>query len=372
MGHAHACTDKAGRPKANKDQRCKSGEHRACVTKPRSKVERIYIDAIVQSPADRYGQGMEAVINIALPAFCLIGFGYGLARTSYLGATVGDALADFVFKVAVPVLLMRSIATAQFSQANPWTFVAVYFLAIAVAWTAAAILIRRVFGRGSRASVIAGVAAGYSNLIMLGIPLIERAYGAQGLQILFFLVAIHLPAFMAVSTFLMEGAVRADGVEKSPLQPLEIARNLTRNLLKNPIIIGILIGLLWRASGLGVGGIAGQVMDLLSRTTGPLALVSLGMGLIKYSIRGNLAAAAGIAALSLIVMPATVYIVGSWILPLPPFWLKVAILASACPTGVNAYLFANYFKIAEGLASSTIVLALLGSLITIPLWLTLV
>ena len=130
---------------------------------------------------------MGAIIDIVLPAFCLIGFGYVIARLNYLGEPVGDALADFVFKVAVPVLLMRSIATAEFGENNPWFFALAYFMAIAVVWLVAMALIRFVFKRGARAAVIAGLGASYSNLILLGIPLTERAFGEPGLQMLFFL-----------------------------------------------------------------------------------------------------------------------------------------------------------------------------------------
>ncbi|MCJ8308408.1 MAG: AEC family transporter [Hyphomicrobiales bacterium] len=315
---------------------------------------------------------MEDILHIVLPAFLLIGLGYLFARVGYLGESVGDALADFVFKVAVPVLLMKSIATAEFSGANPWTFVLVYFLSIGAVWVLAILIIRLIFKRGSRAAVIAGVAAGFSNLVLLGIPLVERAYGQEGLQILLFLISVHLPGMMAISTFLMEHAVRSDGIEKSQIQLTTIARNLGRNLMVNPIVIGIFAGLLWRLTGIGIGGIAAQVMDLLAKTTGPLALVSLGMSLIKFGIRGNLFAAVSLAALSLLAMPAVVYLLATTLFALPPLWFKVALLGASCPTGVNAYLIANYFKNAEGLASSTIVLALLGSLVTIPLWLSLV
>lgn len=312
---------------------------------------------------------MESTIDIVLPAFCLIGFGYILARTGYLGESVGDGLADFVFKVAVPVLLMRSIATADFSKANPWIFVLVYFAALLVTWFVAALFIRFVFRRGSRASIIGGIAAAYSNLVLLGIPLVDRAYGVEGLQILLFLMAVHLPVMMTLSTFLMEYAVRQDGVEEGQLGAVVVAKNLALNLAANPIVIGIFIGIGWRMTGLGLGGAPKQVLELLAATTGPMALMSLGMSLIKYEIRGNLLAATGLAALNLFAMPAMVYFVATTLLPLPPLWLKVAILVAACPTGVNAYLIASYFKIAQGLASSTIVIALLGSLVTIPLWL---
>ena len=315
---------------------------------------------------------MEAIVDIVLPVFCLIGLGYAVARTGFLNEAAGDGLADFVLRVAIPVLLIRTISTAQFDDINPWAFVGVYFSAVVVSWLGGSLLIATIFKRGYRASVIAGVAAAFSNIVLLGIPLVERAYGEEGLKTLFFLVALHLPIMMAISTFCMEYAVRADGVENSPLNILTIGKTLLKNLFVNPIIIGIIIGILWRYSGLGMGGLVGDVMDLLARTTGPLALFSLGMGLIKYGIKGNLLPAFGLAIISLMVMPAVVYFVGTSIFPLPPLWLKIGVLVASCPTGINAYLFAKYFKIAEGLATNSIVLTLLGSILTIPFWLTVV
>ena len=318
---------------------------------------------------------MNQIIEIVLPVFCLIGIGYAIARFRILNGASGDGLADYVFKIAVPVLLMRSIATADFSGQNSFgdilSFWAVYFSGVFVVWVAAWLWISKVFSRGARAASIAGVAAGFSNLVLLGIPLMEQAYGRDGLQVLFILIAVHLPIMMTVSTFLMELAVRADGVDKTALNAGVVFKNLLLNFAKNPIIIGILVGIALRFSGIGIAGVPDQVVGLIAKTTGPLALISLGMGLIKYGVKGNIVAAVGLTALSLIVLPLTVFIAGTYIFQLPSLWLKVAVLAAASPTGVNAYLFATYFKVAEGLASSSIVLTMLGSILTLPLWLTL-
>ena len=317
---------------------------------------------------------MTQIVEIVLPVFCLIGIGYAIARFDFLSAASGDGLADYVFKIAVPILLMRSIATAEFSEQNGlsdiFSFWAAYFTGVFVVWVAAWLWISKVFGRGARAASIAGVAAGFSNLVLLGIPLIEQAYGRDGLQVLFILVAVHLPIMMTVSTFLMEFSTRADGVENSALNAVGVFKKLLLNFAANPIIIGIVAGLALRFSGVGISGIPEQVTGLIAKTTGPLALISLGMGLIKYGVRGNILAAVGLSGLSLIVMPLAVYLVGAMVFDVPPLWFKVAVLAAASPTGVNAYLFATYFKVAEGLSSSSIVLTMLGSILTLPIWLT--
>ncbi len=319
---------------------------------------------------------MSQILDIVVPVFCLIGLGYLVARSGYLGQTVGDGLADFVFRVAIPILLARSIATAQFAAGEGWSvwfgFWTAYFCGVLVVWVAAVLLVGKVFGRGHRAAMISGVAAGFANLVLMGIPLVQRAFGDAGLQNFLVLIAVHLPLMMVISTFGMEFAARADRADKTPINVQAIARSLARNLLLNPLIIGIFAGIIWRLTEVDIPGIAMQVTDLLAGTTGPLALVALGMGLTKYGIRGNLAPAFGLSLLSLIVLPGVIWVAGSTIFQLPPLWLSVAVLGAACPTGVNAYLFAIHFKTGEGLATNSIILSTLGSIITLPLWLSLI
>ena len=313
---------------------------------------------------------MSEILEIVLPVFALAGIGYLVAATRLLSREAGDGLASFVVNLAIPVLLFRSLATAEFAGASPWIFWLTYLSGIVLAWMGAIILIAGIVRRGYRASVIAGVAAAFSNLVLVGIPLIERAYGTLGLNVHFLLLAVHLPFMMAISTFLMEFAARADGVDDTPISVAGIARRLTINFAENPIIIGILGGVAWRYTDIGIGGQPAQIIDLIARTAAPLALFSLGMSFVKYSVHGNWQPAIGLALLSVVAMPAVVLFVGTNVFYLPPLWLKVAVLGAACPSGVNGYLFATYFKVAEGLASSTIVIATLMSLVTIPYWLS--
>ncbi len=319
---------------------------------------------------------MAAIIDIVLPVFVLVALGYLAARTAYLSAAAGDGLAAYVFNVGIPVLLGRAVATMSFGDADPWAFWGAYFGGFALCWLGALALMVIVFRRDMRTATVGGLSAGFSNLVLFGVPLIEQAYGAAGLQVLFVLLALHLPILLTLSTFAMEFAVRRDGADTSELRPLAITIRLTKQLGRNPIIIGILAGVVWRlvdpvppdmVADLGV-----RVMDLLAQTTGPLALFALGMGAAKFGLRGDVVPAIALAALALVGLPAAIWVLGTYAFTLPPLWLKVAVTAASCPTGVNAYLFASHFKVAERLATSTIILALAGSVVTVPLWLAFV
>jgi len=174
---------------------------------------------------------------------------------------------------------------------------------------------------------------------------------------------------MSTSTLLMEHGVRADGIEKSPYNLASLLQNIIRNLLTNPIIVGIFAGLLWRLSSLPFSGIPADLADTIGSTAGPLALFSVGMSLNKYGIKSNLLQSALLASLSLLVLPATVFLFATYVFGLPALWIKVATLAAALPTGVNAYLFASRFNVAQGLATNTIILTILGSVISLSFWL---
>ena len=57
---------------------------------------------------------------------------------------------------------------------------------------------------------------------------------------------------------------------------------------------------------------------------------------------------------------------------MPASWAKVAVLAAACPTGVNAYLVAARFKTGEALASNAITLSTALAAVTISMWIQVV
>ena len=313
---------------------------------------------------------MNVLLDVVAPVFVLVGLGYAFAATKILSRETGDGLVAFVFTVAVPLLLARTVVLGPSLDATVFLLWLSYFGTVALVWTAADLGVIHLFGRERRAGVIAGVGAGFSNLVLMGIPLVQLAYGQSGLDILFLVIAIHLPVMVGTATFLMEFALRADGVETAPVNFRGTAKALVRNLARNPLIIGIVLGLAWRLSGLPFGGVPARITDLLAGAAGPVALFALGMGLNKYGLAGNVAQASALTFLSLAAMP-LIALGLSTLLGLDDLTRKVVVLGAAMPTGVNAYLFASYFKIAEGMATNTIVFATAGSLVTVPLWLAL-
>ncbi|MEC5325711.1 AEC family transporter [Aurantimonas sp. A3-2-R12] len=316
---------------------------------------------------------MQDILNIIVPIFGLIALGFLAARAKLLSDATGEALARFVFVVAVPVLLFRTLATSAFGDANPLFLWLTYFSAIAIVWTIGSVVVRRLTGADRRAGVIAGISSSFANTVFVAIPTIQRAYGDAGLEPLLLILAIHLPVMMIVATLIVERAALLDARDAGTMPPqVSTATTLKRvlkNLATNAIVVGILSGLVWRATGLPLEPHVDEITRLLGGTAGPLALFSLGMSLTRYGLRGDIASSAIVATLSLVVMPAIVFFLGTW-LALPPLWLKGAVLTAAAPAGVNAYLFAAYFQSGEKLAATTILVSTVLSVVTLSVWLT--
>lgn len=317
---------------------------------------------------------MLFVASLIAPIFALIALGTGAVRFRLLPDASADALTGFVFKVAVPALMFRTVATADFGDTNPVLLWIGYFSGVVPAFAVGMLAARRLAGADRRGAVIGGVSGSFANLIFVGIPMVERALGAPGLNVLALILAVHLPTMMTASTLLLEQAAAADArASGGAARDAGLGRTLRqvgRNLVRNPLVIGILAGLLWRLTGLPIGGPFGEVVGLLAGTAGPLALFALGMSLPRYRLGGTWGATLTITGTTLLLQPLAVWIVSSALLP--PFWAAVATLGAACPVGVNAYLFATYFRTGEGLAASVIVVSTVLSAATMTVWLALI
>jgi predicted permease len=314
---------------------------------------------------------MNQIAGIVVPVFGLIGIGYIVAWSGLLKTGTGEGLSDFVFTVAIPILIFRVVATADFSGGSPWLLWLAYYVGYVLAWYAGTMLVRRLFGRDARAGLVAGIAASYSNALLVGIPLIITAYGHEGAAAISLLIAVHLPVMMTASAILIERALVKDGLSPDA-NAGAIVRSLVRNLVRNPIVLGLFAGILWRFTGLPIVGPAGVVVNSLGDVAATLALVSVGMSLRNYGISGNVLPAFVVGLLKIAAMPAVVFLLVAYVIPLPPVWAKAIVIAAACPTGVNAYLVASRFGTGQALASNAITLTTVLAVVTMSIWLTIV
>ena len=318
----------------------------------------------------KWERRLSETLIIVVSIFGLIGVGYLATRIGLLSTNVGDRLAEFVFTLAIPCLLFQTLATADFHGVSPWRIWAAYFVPFALVWALSHLMIRRVFGRDSRAGIVAGGSAAYSNGVLIGIPLMQAALGDEGTVFLIVIVAVHLPIMMLVSVFLSEWMLAREGTAAGATSRREVFRRLAVSLVTHPILIGVVLGLIWRTTGLSIPRVAAAIIEPLARSAGPLALVASGMALVNYGIARQIRPAIAISVLKLVVLPVLVFLAASAI-GLPPIGVAALTLTAACPAGVNTYLIAQRLGTGEALASNTVLISTGAGVLTVTLWLSL-
>lgn len=300
---------------------------------------------------------MLAALLVVLPVFGLIALGYLARWTKLLRETTGEGLSDFVFVLAVPCLLFRTLATADVPQTQPWGYWIAYFTGLAIVWALAMLIASRVFARKGPELVVSGFAAAQSNTVFVGVPMILKAYGDAGAVPLGLLLAIHLPVTMTVATLLAEGRAASPAM-------------MIRRLFTHPIIIGIILGMLARPVVGQLPAPFWTLIDLIAAAAVPCALISLGISMRRYGLESGLGLPVALSAPKLGLHPLIVYVLATKVFDMPPHWSGVAVLFAACPCGINAYLFAERYRQGVADASSAITLSTLISLFTTAAWLT--
>ncbi len=311
---------------------------------------------------------MPETLSIVVSIFGLVGLGYASVRIGLLPLAVGEGLSAFVFTLAIPLLLFRTLAIADFEGVSAWRIWAAYLPCFAATWCLGHLTARYLFGRDFRSGVVAGASAAYANTVLLGVPLIQAAFGEPGMVFLIVIIAVHSPVMLLASIALNEWAVAAaEGETETDARP-DIMRRLAAALLTNPIFLGVILGALWRLTGFAIPGVLDAIIAPLTRSAGPLALVASGMALVKFGIARQIFPALTLSVLKLALLPALVF-AAAHLMGLPPLGIAAMTLGAACPTGVNVFVIATRLGTGEALASNTVLISTAIGVATVTLWL---
>jgi predicted permease len=308
---------------------------------------------------------MTALLDVILPVFLVIGFGYGAARFGLFSEASVDGLMRFAQNFALPCLLFRSIATLDLAGAYDVglmvSFYAGAFSGFALCFAGA----RWLFDRPLTDSVAIGFAGLFSNSLLLGLPITERAYGTDALQGNFAIISIHSPLLYGFGIALMEWArTRGQGLSGGAL-----VAQIGRAVGKQPLVIGIALGFAVNLSGLPLPGAVMGGVDLMARAAIPAALFGLGGVLYRYRPEGDRATVAVICGAALIVHPGVTWLLGTQAFALDTDALRSGVVTGAMPPGVNAYLFANMYGVAKRVTATAVLVATALSIPTVWMWL---
>lgn len=297
---------------------------------------------------------MLAVLAIVAPVFALILAGYLSARTGYLSDVAGKAISEFSFRLAMPALLFRTMASVELPAGSNVGLLASFFGAIAVVWLVVAVLAQKLLRRPAEDGAAIALSASYGNIVMLGIPLGVTAFGQEALAPMALIVSVNSPIMWLAATLHMSVAEARSGTIGGAAGTVGIAQALVRELASNPIIVAIVAGSVWRITGLGFSVPVDRALAMLGQAGVPTALVALGLSLAGFRIAGQTPTLALIILAKGVAMPFIAWVLATVIFGLPKLAAGVVVLFAAMPTGANAFLFATRYNRAVNSTSGAI------------------
>ena len=299
---------------------------------------------------------MGLLLTVIMPVFLVIGFGYlAVWRFGFSNEAV-DGLIKYTQNFAIPCLLFQAIARLDLSQSFDFALLGSFYAGAIGGFVTGLLGARYLFNREWEDSVAIGFIGLFSNSVLLGLPITERAYGADALDANYAIIAIHSPFcyFIGIST--ME-AVRNRGGSLSAL-PGKIMNAMFRNAL----VVGITLGFIVNLGNIPLPGVAADALDLIVRSALPAALFGLGGVLYRYRPEGDMKTILAIVTVSLLLHPIITWNLGRFS-GLSDEAFRSAVLTAAMAPGVNTYVFANQYGTARRVAASAV---LIGTALSIP------
>jgi malonate transporter and related proteins len=302
------------------------------------------------------------IADLILPVFAVILTGWIVGYTGYLSRALSDALIHFAYNIAMPALLIVTIAQEPSHALINWRFL--------VAFGGGSLLcFLLVFGiisiHGSRSlasRTMYGMAASMTNTGFVALPVLQAIYGPRAvLPAAIATVFVAVVMFPAAVILLELGQQDAHGSRTPPMVT-------AKHVVLNPMVISTLIGMLCSILDLRMPGPVTAYLGIMANALTPCALFAIGLGLSIDGLRANIGRASVLSAVKLVIMPLIVYGL-SVCLGLNPLYIIAATICAAVPTAKTVYILAGEYHCEEMMVASTVSLTTLVSVISLVVWL---
>ena len=298
-------------------------------------------------------------INATVPIFLVIVIGYLLKQCNILDDHFATVANRFNFKITLPVLLFKDLASADILGNFDGTYVVFCMVVTSICfwsiWGLAKLLMK------DKTIVGAFVQASFrGSAAVLGIAFIQNMYGTSGMAPLMILGAVPLYNIYSVVVLTFESEHKGDGSQ---------IKTALINIVKNPIIIAIVLGLL--GSVLHVFEFMPQIftktVNSIASLATPLALITIGVGFEGRRALAKIKPTLVASFIKLILLPMIFLPIAEYMGFREQKMIALLIMLGA-PTTVSAYIMAKNMDNDGVLTSSIVVVTTLLSSITMTWW----
>ena len=302
-------------------------------------------------------------LNATVPVFLTMVLGFLLHKWRVIDDSFASKLNQFVFKIALPVLMFDQLATTDFVSVWDTKFVlfcfAVTLLSIGLAYVLS-LLIKNKPARGEFVQ-----AAYRSSAAILGIAYTQNIYGDAGMTPLMIIASVPLYNAMAVVVLALTAPAEAETQQEARGA---LAWRTVKEIVTNPILLGLVAGLAWSLLKIPVPSVLGKTLDNVGGLATPLGLIAMGASIDPKKVSGKLRPSICAAVVKLVGL-CSIFLPIAVALGFREAKLIAIMVMLGSPTTVSSFVMARNMGHEGTLTSNTVVIATVVGAFTLTFWL---
>lgn len=298
---------------------------------------------------------MGFVLDATLPIFLLIVIGFLLRWRGFIDRPAWEAVEKLTYMILFPALLIRTLATADFSAMQVLPIVA----AINIPLILTALILMTLVARFMRdGPALTSMLQGFIRPnTYIGLAVAAGLFGELGFATATLAIAASVPLVNLISVIALS-RFGSNGSKSFKTMMLAI--------VKNPIIVACVVGIALNLSGADLPSISDSFLEILGRAALPLGLIAVGAGLELRGDGGSLGTLVAPVVGKLLVLPILTAFTCS-LFGLSGVAAYVAILFNALPVASSSFILARQLGGDAGLMARIITIQTAVAMITLPL-----
>lgn len=302
---------------------------------------------------------MDEVLALALPFFGVIFLGLGCGRLARIPESGLAWLSFFIIYVALPALFYSLVARTPFHELTNGRFILATTATTAVCFTLS-LLVGLWLRRGNLPeAAIAAIVGSYSNVGYMGPGLTLGALGAgASVPTALIFVFDSLFFFTVVPVLMAVGGRDRRGLGHTLLL-------VVRRVVTHPFNVATFLGVLSAYAEFHPPAAMEKTMEFLRNAAAPCALFTLGVSVALRPMGKMQSEVPWLLAIKLVIHPALVWLVLSFVGGFDPVWIATAVLMASLPPALNAFIMAKQYDTYVAGASGGVLVGTVVSVATV-------
>lgn len=295
-------------------------------------------------------------LNIVMPVFFIIIFGFILRRKGIITTEFISAATTIVYYIALPAKLFQDVSESDFSSLMNTKFilftVGITVITFVVVWMLAAIFIK---DKSKISAFVQGTFRG--NYVYVGLPITQNILQTEVIPSTILVIAFVIPIYNILAVIILS---YYNGEKRVNVKSLLI------NIIKNPMIIAIVVALPCSLLKMKLPFAATKSLDYLGVLATPMALLLVGASIRFDALIKNFKYIVQASVLKVILQP-LLFVPLAVLLGFKSQEIATIYVMLATPTAMNAYIMAKKLGGDGELSAGIIVLTVILSVATIPI-----